>query len=159
MDAGEARFRPARPDEAELLGEMTIAGVSYWGHDVNFPENVEHLRQNNLPTSAYIEESPVFVLEEQGQVIGFYGLKQHDDFVDLVYMFLEPDRIGHGYGRRLWEHAVSQAARLSDRMRILSDPGATAFYAAMGASKERELDAGHGFRLTLFWYDLPRTAG
>ncbi|MDX1659303.1 MAG: GNAT family N-acetyltransferase [Nitriliruptorales bacterium] len=158
MDAAGARFRPARPEEAELLGEMTIAGVSYWGHDVNFPENVESLRQNHLPTPEYIEESPVFVLEEDGNVVGFYGLRRHDDFVDLVYMFLETDRIGHGYGRRLWDHAVSQAAPLSDKMRILSDPGATRFYAAMGASKERELDAGNGFRLTLFWYDLPPAA-
>jgi GNAT superfamily N-acetyltransferase len=150
------QFRRARPDEAQLLGEMTIQGVSHWGHDVNFPDAVEGLRRNGLPTPDYIRDSPVFVLEEAGSVTGFYGLKEHDDHVELVYMFLDPDRIGAGYGRILWEHAVGQAARLSDRMQILSDPGSTGFYAAMGATQEGEHEAAPGFRLGVFWFDLPR---
>lgn len=149
------RFRRARPEEAELLGAMTIKGISHWGHDVNFPELVEDLKQNDLPTPAYVEGSPVFVLEQDGDVIGFYGLRQHDDFVDLVYMFLELGAIGNGYGRVLWEHAVTQAASLSSRMRILSDPGATGFYAAMGAELERDHEVAPGFLLGVFWYDLP----
>lgn len=138
---------------------MVIDGISYWGHDVNFPDAVEDLKQNNLPTPEYIEQSPVFVVEEYGNVIGFYGLRLHEDFVDLVYMFLKPDRIGGGYGRRLWEHAVSQAGQLSERMRILSDPGAQDFYAAMGASLERQHEAAPGFLLGVFWYDLPQAGG
>lgn len=149
-----ARFRQARPDEAELLGEMTIQGVSYWGHDVNFPDAVEGLRRSGLPTPEYIERSPVFVLEEDSDVAGFYGLKQHDDHVELVYMFLVPDRIGTGYGRMLWEHAVAQARLLSDRMLILSDPESKGFYAAMGASLAGEREAAPGFRLGEFWFDL-----
>jgi GNAT superfamily N-acetyltransferase len=148
------RFRRARPDEAELLGEMTIQGVSYWGHDANFPDAVEALRKTGLPTSDYIEHSPVFVLEEDGNVTGFYGLKQHEDHVELVYMFLVPSRIGVGYGRILWKHAIAQAALLGDKMLILSDPESNGFYAAMGASLQGERETAPGFRLGVFWFDL-----
>lgn len=152
--AGGARFRRARPDEAGLLGEMTIRGVSHWGHDANFPEAVEELRTHGLPTPEYIERCPVFVLEEDGDVAGFYGLEPHDRHVELVYMFLVPDRIGSGYGRRLWEHAVARAAPLGERMLILSDPESTGFYAAMGATLEGEREVSPGFRLGVFWFDL-----
>lgn len=152
--ADGSRFRRARPDEAELLGEMTIRGVSHWGHDANFPDAVEDLRNHGLPTPDYIERSPVFVLEQDGDVTGFYGLKPHDGHVELLYLFLEPSRIGTGLGRALWEHAVTEAARTSDRMLILSDPASNGFYAAMGATQDGEREASPGFRLGVFWFDL-----
>lgn len=147
-------IRRAQPDEAALLGDMTIAGVGYWEHDVNFPEAVEGLRTTGLPTPEYIEASPVFVLEQDGNPIGFYGLKQNDDFIDLRYMFLNTDRIGKGHGRELWNHAVAEAAALSRRMRILSDPSSHGFYSAMGAILEKEVEVSPGFRLGVFWYQL-----
>ena len=91
-------FRRARGDEADVLGDLTIRGVSYWGHDVNFPELVEDLRNNDLPTAEYIEESPVYVLEEGGERIGFYGLEDRGEHVELRYMFLGTDHIGRDMG-------------------------------------------------------------
>jgi GNAT superfamily N-acetyltransferase len=147
-------FRPADPSEAATLGDMVMAGVSHWGHDVNFPAAVEGLRANGLPTPDYVAESPVFVLEDDSGLVGFYGLRLTDDFVDLVYMFLHVGRIGAGHGRRLWNHAVVEAAKHGSRLRILSDPGAVGFYAAMGATPQKEVEVSRGFRLTLFWYNL-----
>ena len=71
-------FLQARSDDANALGEMMITGVSYSGTDLEFPELVEDLRQNGLPTHNYIKESPVYVLEEDGLMIGFYGLQDHE---------------------------------------------------------------------------------
>lgn len=150
----EPAFRPAEPSEAVALGDMVIAGVGHWGHDVNFPDAVEGLRANGLPTPDYVAASPVFVLEDESGLIGFYGLRVTDDFVDLVYMFLDTDRIGGGHGRRLWDHAVVEAAGHCSRLRFLCDPGAVGFYAAMGAAREKEVEVSPGFRLTVFWYDL-----
>lgn len=147
-------FRRARGDEADVLGDLTIGGVSYWGHDVNFPELVEDLRNNDLPTAEYIEESPVYVLEEGGERIGFYGLEDRGEHVELRYMFLGTDHIGKGHGRRLWNHAVAQAEEIGTKMRILSDPGAIGFYTAMGARMEGEQEVKPGFALGIFWYEL-----
>lgn len=150
----EPSFRPADPSEAPLLGRMVLDGVRHWGHDVNHPEAFAGLRDHGLPTADYVATEPAYVLEDEAGVIGFYGLVVEDDFVDLRYMFLEPDRIGGGYGRRLWQHAVREAAKHRSRLRIMSDPGAVGFYAAMGAEREGEIEVSPGFRLTRFWYPL-----
>ena len=148
-------FRRARADEAKDLGEMTITGVSYWGTDVEFPELVEDLRQNGLPTPDYIMESPVFVLEKDEQMIGFYGLEDHEDYIEMRYLFLDTAYIGKGYGKKLWLHAVKEAKKTKfDRMRILSDPNSGDFYTAMGAKQESEHVVKSGFVLGIFWFDL-----
>lgn len=148
-------FRRARADEANALGEMTIAGVSYWGTDEEFPELVEDLRKNGLPTPDYIKESPVYVLEKEGQLIGFYGLEDREGYIEMRYLFLDTDYIGKGYGKKLWEHAVKEAKKSKfDRMRILSDPNSGDFYAAMGAKQEGEHVVKPGFVIGIFWFDL-----
>jgi GNAT superfamily N-acetyltransferase len=150
----EPTFRPARPTEATTLGEIVIRGVSHWGHDVNFPEAVADLRANGLPTAEYVERSVVNLLEDPDGLIGFYGLSVEPNHVELVYLFLETDRIGAGHGRRLWDHAVAEAAKRGHRLLIKSDPRAVGFYAAMGAVPGDEIEISPGFRLTTFTYDL-----
>ena len=150
----EPRFRRADPAEAELLGEMVIAGVSYWGHDVNYPAAIESLRAEGLPTADYVARSPVFVLEDGDGLIGFYGLGVEPDHVELIYLFLATDRIGTGHGRRLWEHAIAEARTHGRRLIIKSDPMAVGFYEAMGATPGPEVEISPGFRLTTLTLDL-----
>jgi GNAT superfamily N-acetyltransferase len=150
----EPGFRRADPAEAERLGEIVISGVSYWGHDVNFPAAIEALRADGLPTADYVARSPVFVLEDGDGLIGFYGLGVEPDHVELIYLFLDTDRIGAGNGRRLWDHAVSEAARHGKRLLIKSDPKAVGFYEAMGATRGPEVEISPGFSLTTLTLDL-----
>ncbi len=146
-------FRRARADERETFNEMTLAGLRYWGHDRNHPEAYEGLA-SILSTADGPESHPVFVLEERTAVVGFYELRDRGDHVELLRMFMQPELIGHGYGRTLWTHAVEQAASMSDRMLIMADPGAVGFYQAMGATLERHQEIAPGFLLGVGWYDL-----
>lgn len=149
----EATFRRARADEADMLDEMTLAGIRYWGHHERFPEAYRELA-DNLPTSADIEEHLTFVVEEAGDVVAFYELREHGEDAELLRMFPRVDRIGKGYGRLMWNHAVEQAAAMGDRMLIMSDPEAVGFYAAMGAVLEKKLELASGMSLGVMWYDL-----
>jgi GNAT superfamily N-acetyltransferase len=151
------RFREARPDEAVALGELAMRGLAHWGHDQRFPELVEDFWRTERPTEDFVAANTVHVLEDaDGTTVGFYGLRREEGFVDLVYMFVEPEAIGQGHGRRLWRHAVDVAATLDTRMRVLSDPGAVGFYAAMGGVAERDVELRPGFSLRLYWVDLPQ---
>ncbi len=150
----QPRFRRADPAEAERLGEIVIAGVSHWGHDVNYPAAVESLRAEGLPTPDYVARSPVFVLEDDDGLIGFFGLGVEPDHVELIYLFLDTDRIGAGFGRRLWDHALTEAAKHGTRLVIKSDPMAVGFYEAMGATSGPEVEISPGFRLTTLTLDL-----
>lgn len=150
---GNMTFRRARADERKALDEMTLTGVRHWGHDQNHPEVYQGLAML-LESEEGPDLHPVFVLEDDGKVVGFYDLRDRGDHVELVRMFLSPDLIGHGYGRTLWDHAVEQATAMSARMLIMADPGAVGFYQAMGAHLERHQEVAPGFSLGVFWYDL-----
>jgi GNAT superfamily N-acetyltransferase len=150
----EAILRRAEPTEAGRLGDIVLAGVRYWGHHLTHPDAIESLRTTGLPTADYVARSPVFVLEDADGLVGFYGLGLEDDHVELIYLFLETDRIGAGHGRQLWDHALVEAARYRNRLFIKSDPRAVGFYAAMGAVQGADVEISPGFFLTTFTYDL-----
>ena len=148
-------FRPGRQDEAELFNEMTLAGVRFYDHPNPPPNDFADLA---AMLEAGNPDEVITVAEHDGEVIGFYGLVVEDDFVELLRMFLAIDRIGRGYGRTLWRHAVESARRHGERLRILADPGARGFYEAMGAELDREVEAYPGFVLGLYWYELTDSA-
>jgi GNAT superfamily N-acetyltransferase len=152
--SGGLHFRAAEPDEADELAGMVMRGLAHWGHQERFPELIAEFEHENLPTPEFVRDNTVRVLEDDGRPVGFHGLRVEDEFVDLVYMFVEPTMIGTGLGRHLWDDAVTTGATLHRRMRILSDPGAVGFYRAMGAELEREVEVHPGFRLGLYWLDL-----
>lgn len=131
--AERARIRPARAGEAGLLSDLALRSKAHWGYDADF---LEACRGELTVSPDYIASAPVFVLEEGGRVVGFYGLREQGDALELLYLFVEPAAVGGGRGRRLWRHAVETAARLGfQKITIESDPYAEPFYLAMGARR------------------------
>lgn len=150
------QFRRATASDRELLDEMTLAGMRHWGHHENFPEAYAGLTEE-LQKASGPENHPTFLLVEDGEVVGFFELRDRGDHVELLRLFMLSQLIGHGYGRVLWEAALKKARETHDRMLIMSDPAAAGFYAAMGAVLEKEQEVAPGFALHVFWYDLART--
>jgi hypothetical protein len=109
---------------------------------------------SELPAADDVEKSLVYVLEDDGVVLGFYSLKDKGDHVELLQVFLRTHLIGHGYGRRLRDHSVGVGASVSDRMLIMSDPKSVGFYRAMGATLERMQEVAPGFSPGIFWYEV-----
>lgn len=150
----DAVFRPMRHEEAELLNQMTMDGVRHWGHHERHPDAVAGL-EATLPDIEGYASMTVRVLDSADGPIGFYSLADHGDHVELYQMFLRPDLIGHGFGRRLWDDAVAVAASMSDRMLIMADPESVGFYEAMGAELVENVEIAPGFSLGRMWFDLP----
>ena len=137
-----------------MLDELTLAGVRHWGHHENHPEAYQGL-VHTLAQESDPQDHPVFVFENgRHEAIGFYELRDRGNHMELLRMFLQPELIGHGLGRKLWEHAVVEAGRSHERLLIHSDPGATGFYRAMGAEPADSFEPVPGFVITVFWHDL-----
>ena len=151
--SGKLVFRRGEAEDREVLDEMTLAGIRHWGHDVHHQEAYQGLVQM-LSSQDGPEAHTVFVLEDDAEVVAFYELQDREGHVELVRMFMRPDLIGHGFGRKLWNHAVNVAAENHNRMLIMSDPSAIGFYTAMGATLERQEEVAPGFLLGVFWYNL-----
>ncbi len=130
----EMRVRAASADDAARLTDLAIRSKRHWGYDDAF---IGAAMPELTVTAEHIETGHVFVVEDAGRLVGFYGLHWEPPTADLTWMFIEPDAIGRGYGRVLWDHAVRTARSLGyEEIVIESDPFAEGFYAGMGAVRE-----------------------
>jgi len=149
-------IRRATPDEAPFLNELTGRSVLHWGYE---PEFLDWEPEAITVTPEFIAGSPVYVLEEEGRVVGYHGLLGEPPEMVLDKLFVAPDRIGAGCGKRLWRHAVATARELGATvLTCTSDPNAVPFYRAMGAEWIREEPTSRpGWALQMFRFAVPDT--
>ena len=91
-------------------------------------------------------------------IIGFHALLLLTaDTVELEALFVEPQHIGSGFGRKLIEHAKDHSRQLgASSLVIQGDPNAEKFYLAAGAvlSGSRESNSIAGRQLPVFTINL-----
>ena len=138
----QVRLRAAEPHEADDITALARRSKAYWGYDQAFLD-----RSRDLLTvrPEQIHGESVIVAERDGTLLGYYQLGGEPPEGELVDLFVEPDAIGTGLGRRLWEHAISSAGKRGFRtLELESDPNAEPFYLHMGAGRvgEREVAPG-----------------
>jgi GNAT superfamily N-acetyltransferase len=133
-------IRRARPDEAPLLSDLALRAKGHWGYDAAF---LEACRAELTIAPESIMQRDIFVVEEDGRVLGFYALAGAIPEAELDDLFVEPDAIGKGYGRLLWDHAAARMRESGATSFIIqADPYAEGFYRAMGAERIGEAPSG-----------------
>jgi GNAT superfamily N-acetyltransferase len=126
-------FRRAKPDDATCLTGIAFAGKAYWGYP---QEWLELWRHDLVVTPHYLRTEPVSVAECDGAVVGFTGLSASDHGRQIEHLWLRPDSIGCGLGRRLFTEAVRLAGEeCLAELFVSSDPNAEGFYLKMGAER------------------------
>lgn len=127
-------IRIAEVHEARALSELAARSKGYWGYDASF---IARCRNELTVEVAEIEANPTFVIEEAGEVVGFYALEHVAPArMELNFLFVEPAFIGRGYGRALIEHAKRCARELGAlTLEIQGDPNAAHFYRSAGAQQ------------------------
>ena len=126
-------LRRAAPAEREALEALQRRSSM---HQPMYREQLEaHPDAIELP-SEQIDAGHVHVAEQDGVVIGFLVLLECvDGECELDGLFVEPERMRVGVGRRLVKEAVRMASeRGADRIVVVANPQATAFYADVGFS-------------------------
>jgi GNAT superfamily N-acetyltransferase len=105
-------LRAARTDEAALLSDLALRPKGYWGYDHAF---LDACRAELTLAPEDVKAQRVTVAERDGRVVGFYALAGAPPEGTLEDLFVEPDHIGSGVGRALWEHAIAAARRSASR--------------------------------------------
>ena len=107
---------------------------AYWGYEEEFLERVR-------PILTFSEKDvlsvPMYVLPtEDDEPAGVYRITGAPPEGELEDLWLDPEFIGRGMGRTLFEHAVGIAADLGfESLLIEGEPNAEGFYIAMGATR------------------------
>ena len=125
------QIRQALPSEVEHLSGLAFRSKSYWGYSDRF---MQACLEELTIDKCYFENNPTFVLEDSRNAVGFYSLEHVSAAeVELSLLFVEPDFIGKGYGRKLITHAQEEALHLGySKMIIQGDPNAERFYRSAG---------------------------
>ena len=147
---GQSLIRSARHDECALLTDLAFRSKASWGYGEQFMADC--LSELTI-SEADIRTHQFFVLESDGEVIGFCALQSCGaDEGMLADMFVEPARLRAGHGRRLVEHAKDAArARGWQSLLVEADPNAQEFYSSCGGAQIGTVPSGSiaGRRLPL----------
>jgi N-acetylglutamate synthase-like GNAT family acetyltransferase len=123
-------IRAARTDEAQILSNLAVRSKSHWGYA---PQFLERCRQHLEINHDYIRDWPVRVLEVEGQVAGFYSLKNIKGENRLDNLWLDLPYIGKGFGKTMLLHSIATAQEMGwERVRLATDEGGKTFYQKFG---------------------------
>ena len=132
-----------------------VRSKGHWGYDDAF---MEKIRANFFITAENIETGEIYVQEDaSGRVVGFYQFVMDDGHLHMDDLFVEPDSIGQGYGKRLFLHAAARTRELGYcGFTLEADPNAEPFYLRMGLVRTHTVISGiTGREVPWLRYDLP----
>ena len=84
-------IRRAKPYEYEILTDIAIKSEAYWGNDSDYMEKFKSVYK---VTEEFISNNPTFVIQEDDNIVGFYGVLIDDKEISLEYLYIEPKSIG-----------------------------------------------------------------
>jgi GNAT superfamily N-acetyltransferase len=131
MDRAPPLLRAAQAEEAEAITELALRSKRLWGYSDEFMAVMAPVM---ALTTADVEAGHVEVPCADDVLLGFFRLQRRGDHAWLEDLFVHPDEVGKGYGRRL----LGRAAELGREwgvglIRFESDPHAEGFYLRLGA--------------------------
>jgi GNAT superfamily N-acetyltransferase len=153
----DSKVRAIRPHEAAEISSLAMRSKAHWGYSDEF---MTACRAELTYSESQIDSDryEFYVCEAEGRIAGFYALEiLGPTDVELEALFVEPEFIGHGFGRILIEHAKVRAVALGIRQLIIQgDPNAQSFYEAAGGVRDGQRESGSipGRFLPIFRVDL-----
>lgn len=125
------------PEHERDINALIMRSKAHWGYDAAIMASLGHVLRLNLTAAG---AGRAIAAWSDGQPVGIVQISDLDEdargsAIRLDLLFIAPEAIGTGLGRRLYAWALDQArAAEADRLDILSDPFARSFYTAMGAA-------------------------
>lgn len=107
-----------------------MTSKAHWGYDAAF---MEACRSELTLTLRDLADDQVVLIEEQSRIVGIAQVSFGDEGCFLEKLFVNPDDMGKGVGRTLFEWCVSVAQKYGkNEMIVEADPQAASFYLRMG---------------------------
>ena len=131
-------IRRVVPDEADFFSHIAFSAKAHWGYP---PRWMEIWRPQLTFSPRYFEKSESWAAEFNGKPIAFYTLQEKNGNAWIENMWVLPEYIGKGIGKKLFLDAVSRSRQKGHLiLQLESDPNAVSFYKKMGMYKIGESD-------------------
>jgi ribosomal protein S18 acetylase RimI-like enzyme len=131
--ANDFQIRHAISKEATALSQIAFAAKAHWG----YPKYWLEIWKPQLTFSPeYFEKNESWVAEIKGVSIAFYTLQEKNGNAWIENLWVSPEFIGKGVGKKLFLHAVGVCRqRGHETLQLEADPNAVGFYEKMGMYK------------------------
>lgn len=127
------QIRRAVSGDARELSELVERAKAHWGYT---HAQLQAWRSSLEVSAESVSARPMFVAEFDGQVIGFYSLVPSPEVWELDNLWVLPQFMKKGFGRKLLEHALQAAAEGGATSVVAdADPNAEPFYLRCGARR------------------------
>ena len=129
-------IRRALPKEADLLTQIALSAKAHWGYPTRWME----IWTPQLTFSPhYFEKNESWAAEIGNNPVGFYTLQGEDGIAWIENLWVLPEYISQGIGKKLFLDATSRARQMGYKtLQLEADPNAVGFYEKMGMSKVSE---------------------
>jgi GNAT superfamily N-acetyltransferase len=128
------------PDEGERLREIAMAAKGHWGYDA---DRVREWAAVGAFSPTGLRKKNVYVGSIEGKAVGWAATIGRGDVWWLDDLWIEPEWMGKGIGRRLFRHAAEHGRRAGAiRMEWEAEPNAAGFYENMGGRYLRNSEPG-----------------
>lgn len=138
----ELQIRLAKPHETAILTDLSLRSKRANGYDDAF---MNACREELTVTVERMEEGEYWVADS-GVICGCVCLTPDitdKNSAEINAFFIDPDQQRKGIGRQLWAKILERAAQRSiTELTLDADPGAVAFYEAMGFETIGETPSG-----------------
>ena len=126
-------IRRVVPKEAEVLTQIALSAKAHWG----YPDPWLEIWMPQLTFSPeYFEENESWLVVDNAKPIAFYTLQEKNGNAWLENLWVLPEYIGKGVGKRLFLHATELARQRGFKiLQLEADPNAVGFYEKMGMHK------------------------
>jgi ribosomal protein S18 acetylase RimI-like enzyme len=128
-----ASIRRATTADTPALTAIARAAKAHWGYPAAWLAGWE---AGLTFDPSDLDRADFFVIEQDGRLLGFSATLPGVPRWTLDHLWVLPEAMGRGLGRRLVAHALDRAiAAGATGLEIESDPNAEGFYARLGARR------------------------
>lgn len=121
-----------RLDQLEEASDLCLRSKAHWGYGGAF---MEACRGELTLTADDLEAEGAAVIKFKRRLVGLVQVTHEADGWYLDKLFVDPDYMGQGLGKRLFYWALAKARSIGiPELFIVSDPGAEQFYLRSGCS-------------------------
>ena len=126
-------IRRVVPKDADVLTQIALSAKAHWG----YPDRWMEIWKPQLAFSPeYFEENESWLVVDNAKPIAFYTLQEKNGNAWLENLWVLPEHMGKGVGKRLFLHAIGLARQRGYKiLQLEADPNAVGFYEKMGMHK------------------------
>jgi GNAT superfamily N-acetyltransferase len=126
-------IRRVLSEEADTLTQIALSAKAHW----DYPERWMEIWKPQLTFSPeYFEKNESWVAVDGAKPIAFYTLQEKNRNAWLENLWVLPEYIGRGVGKRLFLHAIEWVRQRGYKiLQLEADPNAAGFYEKMGMYK------------------------